>query len=98
MGGVGQFQHRLANNLDGRLRAEANGFVAIRRDDGELLDYEPVQVLALYLLTSNIIKREGVEIGEQDYGISGDQPVGGELLLSPQSVEIIKFGDPGRGR
>ena len=25
-------------------------------------------------------------------------PVGGELLLSPQSVEIIKFGDPGRGR
>ena len=24
--------------------------------------------------------------------------VGGELLLSPQSVEIIKFGDPGRGR
>ena len=27
-----------------------------------------------------------------------DEPVGGELLLSPQSVEIIKFGDPGRGR
>ena len=27
-----------------------------------------------------------------------EQPVGGELLLSPQSVEIIKFGDPGRGR
>ena len=26
------------------------------------------------------------------------RPVGGELLLSPQSVEIIKFGDPGRGR
>ena len=26
------------------------------------------------------------------------QGVGGELLLSPQSVEIIKFGDPGRGR
>ena len=26
------------------------------------------------------------------------QPVGGELLLSPQSVEIIKFGDPGSGR
>ncbi len=25
-------------------------------------------------------------------------PVGGELLLSPQSVEIIKFGDPGSGR
>ena len=24
--------------------------------------------------------------------------VGGELLLSPQSVEIIKFGDPGSGR
>ena len=27
-----------------------------------------------------------------------DLPVGGELLLSPQSVEIIKFGDPGSGR
>ena len=26
------------------------------------------------------------------------EPVGGELLLSPQSVEIIKFGDPGSGR
>ena len=26
------------------------------------------------------------------------EAVGGELLLSPQSVEIIKFGDPGRGR
>ena len=26
------------------------------------------------------------------------RPVGGELLLSPQSVEIIKFGDPGSGR
>ena len=25
-------------------------------------------------------------------------PVGGELLLSPQSVEIIKFSDPGSGR
>ena len=25
-------------------------------------------------------------------------PVGGELLLSPQAVEIIKFGDPGSGR
>ena len=24
--------------------------------------------------------------------------VGGELLLSPQSVEIIKFGEPGSGR
>ena len=24
--------------------------------------------------------------------------VGGELLLSPQSVKIIKFGDPGSGR
>ena len=28
----------------------------------------------------------------------GVQGVGGELLLSPQSVEIIKFGDPGSGR
>ena len=28
----------------------------------------------------------------------GPRPVGGELLLSPQSVEIIKFGDPGSGR
>ena len=28
----------------------------------------------------------------------GHEPVGGELLLSPQSVEIIKFGDPGSGR
>ena len=27
-----------------------------------------------------------------------DNRVGGELLLSPQSVEIIKFGDPGSGR
>ena len=26
------------------------------------------------------------------------QLLGGELLLSPQSVEIIKFGDPGSGR
>ena len=26
------------------------------------------------------------------------EAVGGELLLSPQSVEIIKFGDPGSGR
>ena len=25
-------------------------------------------------------------------------PVGGELLFSPQSVKIIKFGDPGSGR
>ena len=29
---------------------------------------------------------------------SGSERVGGELLLSPQSVEIIKFGDPGSGR
>ena len=29
---------------------------------------------------------------------SPSRPVGGELLLSPQSVEIIKFGDPGSGR
>ena len=29
---------------------------------------------------------------------TGSRPVGGELLLSPQSVEIIKFGDPGSGR
>ena len=27
-----------------------------------------------------------------------ERGVGGELLLSPQSVEIIKFGDPGSGR
>ena len=30
--------------------------------------------------------------------ISRGEGVGGELLLSPQSVEIIKFGDPGSGR
>ena len=27
-------------------------------------------------------------------GTRCSRPVGGELLLSPQSVEIIKFGDP----
>ena len=51
--------------------------------------------------------REQAVIGEVVEGFSQDgrglhddllQRVGGELLLSPQSVEIIKFGDPGSGR
>ena len=33
-----------------------------------------------------------------DYARRLKRRVGGELLLSPQSVEIIKFGDPGSGR
>ena len=50
---------------------------------------------------------DGVEVGavgrqepqRRAGGCNGGlQPVGGELLLSPQSVEIIKFGDPGSGR
>ena len=36
---------------------------------------------------------DGPRIGDE-----AEEPVGGELLLSPQSVEIIKFGDPGSGR
>ena len=43
------------------------------------------------------ISREGV--GEDLQGdVAAELRVGGELLLSPQSVEIIKFGDPGSGR
>ena len=44
------------------------------------------------------------EAGRHPSGLAGSAPrcapapVGGELLLSPQSVEIIKFGDPGSGR
>ena len=33
-----------------------------------------------------------------DFSVAYQERVGGELLLSPQSVEIIKLGDPGSGR
>ena len=36
--------------------------------------------------------------GREALPVRLQERVGGELLLSPQSVEIIKFGDPGRGR
>ena len=43
--------------------------------------------------------RSTVEDRLVDAARSGNlEGVGGELLLSPQSVEIIKFGDPGSGR
>ena len=38
----------------------------------------------------------GIDCGSRHHHVA--VPVGGELLLSPQSVEIIKFGDPGSGR
>ena len=40
-----------------------------------------------------LLRAVGLEVNNR-----GFEGVGGELLLSPQSVEIIKFGDPGRGR
>ena len=45
------------------------------------------------MLTVKLTKSSAID--PQDTGL---EPVGGELLLSPQSVEIIKFGDPGSGR
>ena len=42
--------------------------------------------------------RQGLGNGLRDRKNPPHQGVGGELLLSPQSVEIIKFGDPGSGR
>ena len=52
------------------------------------LDHEEDQI-AFQSLQREDLDREQIGCG---------QPVGGELLLSPQSVEIIKFGDPGSGR
>ena len=45
----------------------------------------------------------GIDCGSRHHHVAvpvdrDPEPVGGELLLSPQSVEIIKFGDPGSGR
>ena len=36
-GGIGEFQHRVADDLGSRFWAEANGLVALRRNDRELL-------------------------------------------------------------
>ena len=38
MSGVGQLKNGLSDNLTGRLGAEADGLVAVGRDDGKLLD------------------------------------------------------------
>ena len=43
------------------------------------------------------VRRAGHHVVEVNRGDRRTR-VGGELLLSPQSVEIIKFGDPGSGR
>ena len=69
VGGVGQFQHHLAHNLAGRLRAEVDGIVAIQRDDGELLDNVPVEVCALGFLADYEVKDSGTKIGQQQSGI-----------------------------
>ena len=48
----------------------------------------------------NLLGESHPATGEHPEGMLGRRSgrVGGELLLSPQSVEIIKFGDPGSGR
>ena len=66
MGRVGQFQHRLADDLAGALRTEADILVAVGRDDGKLLDDEPVEVRALSFLTGHEIEDCGSEIGQQN--------------------------------
>ena len=38
VGGVGQLQHRFADDLTGALRTEGDGLVAVGRDNGKLLD------------------------------------------------------------
>ena len=63
MRGVGQLKNGLSDNLTGRLGAEADGLVAVGRDDGKLLDCVPSEMRALNLLTSNIIESKAVEIG-----------------------------------
>ena len=75
MSGVGQFKNGLLDNLTGRLGAEADGFVAVGRDDGELLDDVPVQVLALNLLACDVVERNSIEISEQKRSIHGGMPI-----------------------
>ena len=60
-----------------------------------------VQLQDVDVVVQSIEQRAGQPFGPEDLGpfVEGQiRGVGGELLLSPQSVEIIKFGDPGSGR
>ena len=87
-GGIGEFQHRAADDLAGRLGAEGDGLIASGRDEGELLDNEPVQVLALNLLARDIIERNGVEIRAQACGTNGRLSVcrnNGERISYPRT-------------
>ena len=65
MGSVCKFQRGPADDLTGRLGAEPNRFEMLGRNNGQLLDDKPVQVLPLNLLARDVVERDRVEIGEQ---------------------------------
>ena len=74
------------DDLCGRFRTEKNSVKMLRRNDRELLDDEPVKMLALNLLACDIIEWNRIEIGEQGCGICGGLPISrhdGERITYP---------------
>ena len=65
VGGVGQFQHRLAHDVSRRLRPEPDGLVALGRHNGKLLDDEQVQRLSVHLLPGHEVENGRVQVGSE---------------------------------
>jgi imidazolonepropionase len=61
---VAKFEYRLANDLGGRFGAE-RAVVAGGGNDGELFDNEPIEVLALNLLTCQKVVHGRIEVGRE---------------------------------
>ncbi len=55
-------------------------------------------VVSLAMVVVDVLAHEETHVPFAEGDDATETLVGGELLLSPQSVEIIKFGDPGSGR
>ena len=89
---VGQIAGLLLHPRAARLRVDpGDGHAA-----GSQLDHEEDEVPPEPRQRQHL---DGEQIaGRQALPVRLQERVGGELLLSPQSVEIIKFGDPGSGR
>lgn len=74
---IGEFQHRFAHDLLRRLGSESHSPVPLRWYNGKLLDDEPVQMLALDLLTRNVVEWHGVEIRQEARCVGAAVPVCG---------------------
>ncbi len=64
MRGIAQFQHARADDVGGGAVAES-ATVCGWRDDRELFDDEPIDVLRLDLLPRNVVEGIAVEVGDR---------------------------------